>query len=265
MNENSKIKADRRSLVKGIASLPLATVLANKALAEEVAATLDDITITTPSGREVSAALAVPETTPAPGLLVFHEWWGLNDEVKTAAAEYAKEGFLALAVDLYEGESTDQLGVAAKLSQGIRNDPAPAGETVVAWADWIRADERFDGKLGTVGWCFGGGWSLNTSIATPVDATVVYYGNVAKTADDVSTLQGPVLGHFGTEDRFINEEMVGGFEAAMNEAEKTFTTHWYTADHAFANPSSAVYDEEDAQVSWGRTLEFLKENLMASS
>ncbi len=263
MSEVPNINTDRRSLVKSIASLPLATVLANKALAEEVAATLDDVTITTASGRKVSAALAVPKTTPAPGLLVFHEWWGLNDEVKSAAAEYAKEGFLALAVDLYEGQSTDQMGEAAKLSQGIRNDPDPARETAVAWANWIRADERFGGKLGTVGWCFGGGWSLNTSIATPVNATVIYYGNVAKTAEDVASLQGPVLSHFGTEDRFINEEMVGSFEAAMNEAGKPFTTHWYTADHAFANPSSAVYDEEDAQLSWGRTLEFLKENLMS--
>lgn len=265
MNQLTKIEADRRNLVKGIASLPLATVLADKALAEEAAATLEDVSLVTPSGREVKAALAVPEVTPAPGLLVFHEWWGLNNEVKSATAEYAKEGFLALAVDLYEGQSTDRMGEAARLSQGVRNDPGPARETAVAWAEWIRSDDRFAGKLGTVGWCFGGAWSLNTSIATPVDATVVYYGNVAKTAEDVADLHGPVLGHFGTEDRFINAAMVGGFEAAMDEAGKTYTTHWYTADHAFANPSSAVYDEEDAQVSWGRTLEFLKANLMEAS
>ncbi|MCB1489619.1 MAG: dienelactone hydrolase family protein, partial [Bauldia sp.] len=114
-----------------------------------------------------------------------------------------------------------------------------------------------------IGWCFGGGWSLNASLATPVDATVIYYGNVAKTADELKALKGPVLGNFGTEDQNIDAEMVAGFEAAMKEAGKAgeLTVNWYTADHGFANPTSARYDAEDTALAWDRTLAFLKANL----
>ena len=118
-----------------------------------------------------------------------------------------------------------------------------------------------DGKLATIGWCFGGGWSLNASLAAPADATVVYYGSVAKTEDQLARLKGPVLGHFATKDQWINEDMVGGFEKAMAAAGKPFETHWYEAEHAFANPSGGRYDETDATLAWQRTLAFLKLHL----
>ncbi|MEX0815517.1 MAG: dienelactone hydrolase family protein, partial [Dongiaceae bacterium] len=106
-----------------------------------------------------------------------------------------------------------------------------------------------------------GGWSLNASIAAPVAATVIYYGRVERPAADLAALAGPVLGHFADQDQWINRAMVGGFEAAMKQAGKSLETHWYSADHAFANPTSARYDREDAQTSWRRTLAFLRENL----
>jgi len=137
-----------------------------------------------------------------------------------------------------------------------------ATDTLVSWAGWLKRHEASTGKLGTVGWCFGGGWSLNASIATPVDATVIYYGRVTREAADLKKLKGPVLGHFGTQDKFINREMVSGFEAELAKAGKTdVTIHWYDADHAFANPSSARYDDADAKLSWDRTTTFFKENL----
>ncbi len=114
-----------------------------------------------------------------------------------------------------------------------------------------------------MGWCFGGGWSLNASIATPVDATVVYYGSVAKTADSLDFLEGPVLGHFATRDQWINQDMVDFFQAEMNKAGRSdsLTVHWYEADHAFANPSGARYDEADAALAWERTIRFLRQHL----
>jgi carboxymethylenebutenolidase len=100
-------------------------------------------------------------------------------------------------------------------------------------------------------------------LADPVDATVVYYGNVAKSADELKSLQGPLLGHFGTLDKNINRQMVEGFQKAAVEAGKQdqITVHWYEADHAFANPSGARYDVEDAKLAWERTMEFLRQNL----
>ncbi|WP_420346445.1 dienelactone hydrolase family protein [Pelagibius sp.] len=249
----------RRQVLTSLAGIPLATILANPQLARAAAAGLEEVSITTAGGREVTASLALPETTPAPTIVVIHEWWGLNDQIKTVAAEYAKEGFVALAVDLYGGQLADDPDGARALMQAT--DPDEATDSLTSWIAWLKQHPNSTGKVGTVGFCFGGGWSLNASIAAPVDATVVYYGRVNRPAEDLQNLAGPVLGHFGTEDAFINEAMVGGFEAEMAKAGKTFENHWYVANHAFANPSSARYDEEDAALAWSRTLTFFKKHL----
>jgi carboxymethylenebutenolidase len=249
----------RRILVTGIAGLPLATVLADPRLAAMAAEMLETVSAPTPGGRTVSAALAVPAQTPAPAVLLIHEWWGLNDEIKTMAAEFAKEGFLALAVDLYEGKvATDPAG-AESIMKSV--EAAKAIETLSVWVNWLRADRRSTGKIGTIGWCFGGGWSLNASIVNPVDATVIYYGRVDRSADDLKSLKGPVLGQFAEQDQWITKDMVAGFEANMQQAGKSLELHWYAANHAFANPTGQNYDKEDAQLAWQRTLDFLRKNL----
>lgn len=254
----------RRQLLTGlaistVAGVPLAAILADPRLARAAAAGLEDVSITTAGGRAVTAALAVPARTPAPAIVLVHEWWGLNDQIKSVAAELAKEGYFGLAVDLYAGQVTDQQDRAQALMQAV--DAAAATDTLVSWIDWLARRDGVNGKIGTVGWCFGGGWSLDASIATPVDATVVYYGRVNQPAARLKTLKGPVLGHFASRDQWINREMVGGFEKAMAEAGKSLTTHWYEADHAFANPTQARYDETDARLAWERTLTFFKANL----
>lgn len=249
----------RRTFVTGIAGLPLATILADPRLAAMAAETMETVSVTTPGGRKVSAALAVPAKTPAPSVLLVHEWWGLNDQIKTMATELAKEGFLALAVDLYEGKVASDPTTAGTLMKAV--DPAKAIETLSVWVNWLKADSRSTGKVGTVGWCFGGGWSLNASIANPVDATVIYYGYLERSADDLKALKGPVLGHFAEEDQWINKEMVDGFEARMKQAGKSLEDYRYSANHAFANPTGQNYDKEDAQTAWKRTLAFLRKNL----
>jgi carboxymethylenebutenolidase len=250
----------RRQLVQGLAtSVTLAAVLADPRLARAVAESLETVSLTTPGGRQVSASLAKPSAVPAPAVMLIHEWWGLNDQIKAVAAEFARAGYLALAIDLYDGKAADTREGAEKLMKAL--DPEAASETVVAWLKWLKADKRASGKVATVGWCFGGAWSLNASIAEPVDATVVYYGRVDRPAEQLKALKGPVLGHFATRDAFINQPMVDGFEAAMKTAGKPLTVYWYEADHAFANPSGARYDAEDAQTSWQRTLAFLEQHL----
>ena len=247
------------SIARGVAGLPLAAVLADPELARAAARGLEMVSLTTASGKAVTAALAAPARTPAPAVLLVHEWWGLNDQIKAVAAELANEGYLALAVDLYDGKVATTSQSARAYTQ--RLDPAAATETLAAWIDWLEQHPKGTGKVGTVGWCFGGGWSLNASLARPVDATVVYYGRVNKTAAGLAPLASPVLGHFATLDRFINQEMVGGFERAMDAAGKTYEVHWYEADHAFANPTGARYDAEDAALAWKRTLAFFDAHL----
>jgi carboxymethylenebutenolidase len=252
-------KFARRVIVQGFYGMPLAAVLANPTLARAAAAGLQEQTIATPSGRSVSGVLALPAATPAPAVLLIHEWWGLNDQIKAVAAEFAKLGFTALAVDLYDGKVASDREAARGYTQAL--DPAAATEALAAWIDWLKTHDASTGKIGTVGWCFGGGWSLNASIAAPVDATVIYYGRVTRTAADLKRLQGPVLGHFGTLDKFINAEMVGAWEAEMYTAGKPYEVHWYEADHAFANPTGGRYDEADARLSWERTLAFFRRHL----
>ncbi len=253
-------EADRRAFLAGLASLPIAAILADPALAQVSADRVETITIPTPRDRTISLAVALPAQPKAPVVILIHEWWGLNDQIKSVAAELAKEGFLAVAVDLF-GKVAANAEEAKAQVQGL--DPEWATQAMVAVVQWARRHERSTGKVATCGWCFGGGWSLNTSLATAVDATVIYYGNVKKTADQVKDLSGPVIGHFGTLDKSIDAAMVGSFEKAVKDAGKAdrLTVYWYDADHAFANPTGARYDAEDAALAWSRTLHFLKQTL----
>lgn len=260
-----EIKIDpeqRRLFMKGMASLPLASVLAFPELASAAAGGLKEVSVKTASGKSVSASLALPRSTEkAPTILLIHEWWGLNDQVKAVAAEFAKLGYIALAVDMYGGEVATDAPGAMSLMKGVT--PESGAETLTAWVDWLKNHENSNGKVATLGWCFGGGWSLNASLATPVDATVIYYGRVNKTPEQLATLNSPVLGHFGTLDKSINKEMVNGFLASAKEAGKDeqILTYWYNADHAFANPTGARYDADDAALAWERTLKFLSAHI----
>jgi len=254
----------RRDVLKTLAAapaagLPLAAVLADPRLARAAAHALETINITDGLGKSVSAALAMPATTPAPSVIVIHEWWGLNDQMKAYAAELAHQGYVALAIDLMDGEVATTPDKAGAQMQAVKADEANA--TSGAWVDWLKAHAATTDKIGTVGFCFGGSWSLNASLVRPVDATVVYYGDVKKSADDLAPLAGPVLGHFATKDQWITKPMVDGFLAAAQAANKDVTAHWYEADHAFANPSSNLYDEPDAKSAHDRTLAFYTQYL----
>ena len=253
----------RRDLLKGGATLPLAAVLASPGLARAAAESTQEVRLTLADGTQVGGALALPEGRGRAGILLIHEWWGLNDQIRAVAVELAGLGFVALAADLYGGESATTRDAARSLMQAVDGDLAT--RTLVAWVDWLRGHDASSGKVATIGWCFGGGWSLDASIAAPVDATVVYYGNVKKSAREVATLHGPVLGHYATEDQWIDANMVAGFEASMQEAGKTVTSHWYEAKHGFANPTTARYDEADADLAWKRTIAFLGRVLDASA
>ncbi|MBT5433664.1 MAG: dienelactone hydrolase family protein [Alphaproteobacteria bacterium] len=242
-----------------VAAGGLAAVLANPDAARAAASSLETVEITTGSGLQVQAAWGAPAQAQALSVLLVHEWWGLNDSIKAVAAQFVAEGYGALAVDLYGGRVADNGDDARSYMNDVEDGAAT--EILAAWIDWLRAREDGTGAVATVGWCFGGGWSLNASMARPVEATVVYYGNVSRTAEELAALEGPVLGHFATRDQWINDAMVDGFTGAMMAAQKPLTVYWYEADHAFANPTSARYDEDDAALSWQRTLAFLDETL----
>ena len=252
-------KPARRTVLTGLAGLSLAALLADPVRVAQAAASLQTVTLKTPSGRSVSGALALPAKTPAGGIMLVHEFWGLNDQIKAVASELAANGFVGLAIDLYDGKVAGDPDSAKTLMGGVKD--AEATETVSTWIDHLYAMKEVNGKVATLGFCFGGGWSLNASIAHPVDATVIYYGRVDKPAAELRKLKGPVLGQFGNRDTFINPAMVDAFAGNMKEANKPHDIYRYDADHAFANPTGQNYDKEDARLAWDRTIAFLKANL----
>ncbi len=200
---------------------------------------------------------------PLPGLIVIHEWWGLNDNVRDEAARLAAEGYVVLAVDLYAGRVATQPPEAMKLSQQLTANPAPAEENLRAAYAWLDQVEKAP-RIGTIGWCLGGRWSLRTALLLPdqVDATVIYYGTVKADEAELARLQMPILGFFASKDRVVPAPTVTAFEATMKQLGKDVDIHMYEgADHGFANPSGTAYEPRAAEDAWRLTTAFLEENL----
>ena len=196
-----------------------------------------------------------------PALIVIHEWWGLNDNVRKMADRLAAEGYRALAVDLYQGKVAADVPDALKLMTNLTENPDPAGENLRAAYAYL--DERAD-SVGVIGWCLGGRWSLQTALLMPdtIDAAVIYYGNVTSDHEQLGRLEMPVLGHFASNDQVVPTQSVIDFEAAMQELGKDVDVYIYEgAQHGFSNPSGQAYNAEYAEQAWGRTTAFLSQNL----
>lgn len=216
-------------------------------------------------GSPVSGFLVRPKKAdgPLPGLIVIHEWWGLNDNVRDEAARLAAEGYVVLAVDLYAGKLATEPRDAMKLSQALTANPRPAEQNLHAAYAYL---DKIEGaaRIGTLGWCLGGRWSLRTAIILPtqVDATVIYYGTVKADEADLARLQMPILGLFGSKDRVVPVPTVTAFEATMRRLGKDIDIRMYEgADHAFANPSGTAYEAVPAEDAWRLTTAFLREHL----
>jgi len=232
-------------------------------LVGDVAVVEDEVVYTTLDGQDIRGFLAAPiGAPPTAGVLVIHEWWGLNDNIREMTRGLAAEGYLALAVDLYGGESAADPGEAR-----------PLMEAAFARVDWVHDNLRgaraylssagID-HVGVIGWCFGGVFSLESAIVLGEDiaAAVVYYGRVETDPTRLANLRAPVLGFFGGLDNGIPLEHLVAFEAAMIEAGAALELHLYPdADHAFANPSGNRFRADDANRAWRRTLEFFSTHL----
>jgi len=188
-------------------------------------------------------------------LLLFHEWWGLNDYIKNETALWGKElGINVLAIDLYDGKvatTSDEAGALMKA-----NDPKRSSAIILGAAKYLGDDANFR----TMGWCFGGGWSLQAALLLKEKAKgcVVYYGMPEKDVEKLKTLQCAVLMIHPTQDQWINAEVVSDFETNMKAAGKKLSVHHYEANHAFANPSSPRYNEAEAKAARKVAKAFLK-------
>jgi carboxymethylenebutenolidase len=209
--------------------------------------------------------LAMPQDAaePLPGVIVIHEWWGLNDNIKAMTRRLAAEGYVALAVDLYGGKTADTPERAQALMTELVEDPDAARLNLKQAYDYLDK-YALAPRIATIGWCLGGGWSLQTALMLPdtLDGMVMYYGQVDTNRTRLATLDMPVLGFFGGEDASIPVGDVQAFRGTLFDLGKNAEVLIVPGvGHAFANPSGGNYNEKAANESWATTLEFLKRHL----
>jgi len=201
-------------------------------------------------------------TQKLPAVVMIHEWWGLNDNIKDMANMLAKEGYVVLAVDLYGEVATDP-GRAMELSSSVRNNPEEAVANMQGAVNYLGSLENVNSsRIASLGWCFGGGQSLQLALNSeehPLAATIIYYGNLVNDTESLSKIKWPVLGIFGDQDQSIPVDSVMQFEQALNEIGITNEIYIYPGvGHAFANPSGDNYAPKETADAWKKTLVFLE-------
>jgi len=217
------------------------------------------ITYKTADGKDADAYLFTAKKPTNNYLLVIHEWWGLNDFVKQESEKIynALGNVNVLDVDLYDGKVATTREDAGKYMQGVKEDRAKA---IINGAI---AYVGPNANIATIGWCFGGGWSLQTALLAgkQAEACVMYYGMPEQDINKLKTLHCAVLGNFANKDGWINPKVVSKFDSSMKVAGKKLYLHQYDADHGFANPSNPIYNSEATKDAYANTIAFLKPRL----
>jgi carboxymethylenebutenolidase len=223
--------------------------------------------VTFPSnGGQAEGYLAVPDAGRGPGVVVIQEWWGLNDQIKEVCDRYAAEGFVALAPDLYHGESTTQEDEAGQLMMSLNIEQA--AKDMAGAVDYLGGHDAVtsDG-VGVVGFCMGGGLALWLGTLRPdaVKAVVSYYGIIPWPAaqPDYTKLRAAVQGHYAENDDFADPESVRKLEEELKGLGKDVDFHTYSGvGHAFTNHHRPdVFHEAHSQSAWERTVAFFRRHL----
>lgn len=226
---------------------------------ENFAAKGEKLIFKTTDGKTSTGYLVKAEKETSNYLFLVHEWWGLNDNIKREAEEWASKlgNVHVLALDMYDGNMTADPAEAGKLMQSVDVNRAKSIVSgAFAWAG-------NDAKIATMGWCFGGGWSIQSALigAKNVVGTVAYYGFPEMDVEKLKTLNADVLAVYGTKDKWITPEVGAKFEAAMKQAGKGIESLYYDADHAFANPSNPNWDEKSAKDANQKAFVYLQKRL----
>jgi carboxymethylenebutenolidase len=232
---------------------------------DQPAGTTDTTPVVNEQSRMVSYGagegyLAMPEGEgPFPALVLIHEWWGLNDGIKAYADNFAKEGYVALAVDLYNGQVTDDPAVARTLAGSVRENQVDAFDNLQQAVAFLKTGTKVkQDSLASVGWCFGGGWSYQmakNNLGT--NASVIYYGQF-NPEDDLAIMSSTIMGHFGEDDESIPVDDVKAFQANLQTLQGEHEVFIYENEgHGFARELTTPA----ANKAWSRTLGFLENAL----
>jgi carboxymethylenebutenolidase len=221
--------------------------------------------VTFPSGDgDASGLLYLPSGAgPHPAIIVIHEWWGLNDWVKEQASNFANEGYVALAVDLYRGQVATDPEMAHELSRGLPQDRGV--RDLVSAFDYLAKRKDVDPKrIGAVGWCMGGGYAAQFAVNEPnLRAVAINYGPLPTDKAALEKIHAAVLGNFGGLDRGIPPSAVNDFVDAMKSIGKPVDAKIYPdAGHAFENPNNTQgYKAEDTKDAQERMRQFFAQTL----
>ncbi|MBS1717450.1 MAG: dienelactone hydrolase family protein [Armatimonadetes bacterium] len=221
-------------------------------------------TFDVPTVGKVGAYWVAPKAGSYAAVIMIHEWWGLNEQIKLTAEKLNQEaGYGVLAIDLYNGKSTSNRNEAGKLMGAVDNVT-----TRLKVQEAVKALKggKFGfkpAKIGTVGYCFGGGWSYWTAAlgGNNVQACAIYYGMPDSSPEVVSKLKAPVLFIHANKDKWINNDVVNALSAEMTKEHKSIKVLNYDADHGFANPSNPIFDKAATEDAWKHLMEFFKANL----
>lgn len=220
-----------------------------------------------PYHSNATGYLVYPEnsTGALPGVVMIHEWWGLNQNIKNMAETLASEGYVVLAADMYGGEVATESGRAGQLAGSVQNNPQEAMANLNSAVAHLSSLSNVDSsRIATLGWCFGGGQTMQHALNTqqPLAATIIYYGNLVTDEQQISKISWPVLGIFGAEDQSIPVATVDQFKAALDTNNITNEVYVYDGvGHAFANPSGDNYAPEETKDAWNKTLSFLEKHV----
>lgn len=218
-----------------------------------------------PSGNEtVHGLLYLPSTPgPHPAIVVIHEWWGLNDWIKEQSADFADQGYVTLAVDLYRGKVATDSETAHELMRGLPQDRGV--RDLVSAALYLKGLKSVDrNRIGAVGWCMGGGFAAQFAVADPdLRAVAINYGSLPTDQAALAQIHAAILGNFGALDQGITPQDVHDFAAAMQSLGKPVNVKIYPdAGHAFENPNNkGGYRPADAEDAAQRMRVFFHDHL----
>ena len=215
-----------------------------------------------PTTSSSNATTIEAQQQKLPAVVMIHEWWGVNDNIKDMANELASEGYVVLAADLFNGEVATDPSHARELSSSVRDNPEQAIANLQSAVQYLGSLPNVNSsRIVSLGWCFGGGQSLQLALNSeqnPLAATIIYYGNLVNDIGELSKINWPVLGIFGYQDQSIPVETVRQFEQILNEIGIPNEIYIYPGvGHAFANPSGDNYAPEETADAWNKTLAFL--------
>jgi carboxymethylenebutenolidase len=200
---------------------------------------------------------------PFPAIVAVHEWWGLNDWVKDQANKLADQGYVVLAVDLYRGKVAQNPDMAHQLMRGVA--PDRANRDLQAAVAFLKSQKNVKAdRIGSIGWCMGGGYSLDVALLEPtLAATVINYGYLVTDPAQLKKIHASILGNFGAQDQGITPDEVHKFEQQLKSLGKSVDIKIYPdAGHAFENPNNKDgYRAADAADAWQRTVAFFAAHL----